>query len=431
MASGWYIRTTADLLLAIPDHFVEDVRSGREYAEKLIKEEGAEGSGKPIISNTDLKSAAGQKIFFDVESEIFGEPVTGETDSAGYELKSTLNQFAVSIEDYLFAESGTRKSTERAFLKWIKKSSGRCGRAMARYRDHAAIKSLMSPAAYTTSQGVTITPTATTFYGGSASSVATLDSTCRLDTTEISRARILLEMQGALPIRSKTKDGQEVEFFEAYIDQASRYWLKTDAIWQQAVRDGLPRGWDGPLFSGALGYWDGILVKVWDGIIQGCHQGSPFRPECVLASNVTIGNSTITVGADDKRTYTEHFPTSGTLLITTPGGTDEELAYDNSSLTTAQKRYMFALTGTAAANHTAGNFVVLQNSASTCLFYGAEILCRAWGHDDRPYGDVWDGGRQMKVGVEATFGTGVIIDVDGKLPNYVLGKFFADRAVNV
>ena len=431
MASGWNIRTVSDLMLAIPDQFVEDVRTDRIYAEKLVKEEGPERSGKPIISNTDLKSAAGQKIFMDVESEIFGEPVSGETDSAGYELKSTVNQFAVSIEDYLFAEAGTRKSSERAFLKWIKGTSGRCGRAMARYRDNAAVKALLSPAAYTTSQAATITPSATTFYGGAASSVATLDNTCRLDTSELSRARILLEMKGALPIRSKTKDGQEIEFFAAYIDQASRYWLKTDTIWQQAVREGLPRGWDGPLFTGALGYWDGILVKVWDGIVQGCHQGSPFRPECVLASNVTIGNNTITVGSDNKRTYTEHFPTSGTLLITTPGGTDEECAYDNSGLTTAQKRYMFALTGTAAAAHTAGNPVTLQNYLSTCLFYGAEILCRAWGHDDRPYGDVWDGGRFMKVGVESTFGHGVVIDSDANLPNYVLGKFYADRAVNV
>lgn len=51
-----------------------------------------------------------------------------------------------------------------------------------------------------------------------------------------------------------------VPMFVMFVGTNSARHIKTDANWAEARREALERGKDNPLFSGALGFWDGVLL---------------------------------------------------------------------------------------------------------------------------------------------------------------------------
>jgi len=52
----------------------------------------------------------------------------------------------------------------------------------------------------------------------------------------------------------------EVEFFVMFVGTNSARNIKNDPNWEAARRDALERGKSNPIFSGALGFWDGVLL---------------------------------------------------------------------------------------------------------------------------------------------------------------------------
>jgi hypothetical protein len=52
----------------------------------------------------------------------------------------------------------------------------------------------------------------------------------------------------------------EVEMFIMFVGTNSARNIKNDANWEAARRDALERGKTNPIFTGALGFWDGVLL---------------------------------------------------------------------------------------------------------------------------------------------------------------------------
>lgn len=52
----------------------------------------------------------------------------------------------------------------------------------------------------------------------------------------------------------------EVEYFVMFVGTNSARNIKTDPNWEAARKDALERGKSNPIFSGALGFWDGVLL---------------------------------------------------------------------------------------------------------------------------------------------------------------------------
>jgi len=52
----------------------------------------------------------------------------------------------------------------------------------------------------------------------------------------------------------------EVEFYVMFVGTNSARHIKNDANWEAARRDALERGKTNPIFTGALGFWDGVLL---------------------------------------------------------------------------------------------------------------------------------------------------------------------------
>jgi N4-gp56 family major capsid protein len=93
-------------------------------------------------------------------------------------------------------------------------------------------------------------------YGGNATGINDIDATDKLTTTVISKAKV--KAQTLLMKPAFTIAGQP--YFGMVIDEFQAYDLKGDSVWTQAQREAMPRGIDNPLFSGALGHWDGVVI---------------------------------------------------------------------------------------------------------------------------------------------------------------------------
>ena len=63
------------------------------------------------------------------------------------------------------------------------------------------------------------------------------------------------------PIRQGGKD-----YYVLMVHPESARELKNNTVWQNAQQYAMPRGKENPLFSGALGMWDGVVVHEHDGI---------------------------------------------------------------------------------------------------------------------------------------------------------------------
>lgn len=428
------IRTASDVADLIPPYWIKKVRSDVAQTEFFSKMEGKEGSNSAIIAKENLNKEPGDTLTFTVESELYGAGKTNETALAGYEEKAQIHQFGVPLTAYRHAEALSAYANQYTMVDNIVRAGGRLSRWLARKRDAILFGELLS--ANTTSldtQGRTYETVSAakvkTLYGGSATSVATLSSSCRFSLDEIDKCKLALIRQGARPIEVRSsKTGEVLPIYVAVIDEMSAFRLFSSTAFRSAMEATLPRSFDHPLLTGAIGMWNGVVIHVYNSINQGCHQGTPLRPECSTKAGAdsydnTANRTVICVGADDGRDYTAHFPSSGKVNVNV-SGTKYEMTY------TAKGTYYFTLnhtiTSVVGAGLSDGVLVTPEKDNAVCLFLGAEAACRAWGMKDTPITQTYDYAQELGIGVKGTWGVRAMQDSEGTAPNYLLLKVYAD-----
>lgn len=429
MPANLNIRTAAELADLIPPLWVKKVRSDVMAKEFFGKMSGPEGSNSAVITKENFVKEPGDTLTFLVESELYGTGVTGESTLSGNEEKPSTHQFGVPLTLYRHAEAVSRLAQKEALVNSIVRAGGRLARWIAVKRDDIAFSELLSPG--TTNLGTqaqyytTVSaPTPTTLYGGAATSIATLSNTCRFSLDEIDKAKLALVRKGTKPIELRaSKTGEVLPVFVCVIDEVSAYRLFSNTAFRTAVQSMLPRSYDHPLVTGALGMWNGVLITQYTSILQGCHQGTPLRPECSTYGATTSNRSADTilvVGANDGRDYTKNFPSSGNLEVNV-AGTCTTYAY------TGKTNYSFTgISATLAQDIADGCRVTRENHASTCIFLGAEAMARAWAEKDASISQVEDYGMRLGVGIEGIWGNRVIQDSTGDAPNHLLLNVYAD-----
>ena len=388
--------------------------------------EGKEGSRKPIIVNEDLTKKPGDRINFQVVSQLFNPGVTGETTLAGSEEKLALGQYYLTVDWLRNAVSYTKNLEKRVNFNIAQTIRQQLSDWMSRKIDGDMFSALISGAS-------------NTIYAGDATTVASLGVNDHFGTEEIDRIKLALQ-RTAIPIRVEGEAGEEEEYYGCVISEIDEYWLKGDTIWSQAQRDAGPRDYfKNRIFTGALGMYNGVIIYVHKAKKSANNiQGSPLRPETRLYADATAAATTIDF--DVSTTYKDlgdFFSSTGTIRID-----NEEITY--TSITAGSgtgSTYRFAgggrgANGTTAATHTAGALITQRNVASV-IGFGAEIAVRGWGMKPVPITQGYDykfpdgSSFENGLGIAAVYGQSIITDSAAVAPNYILMKTYADNPISV
>jgi N4-gp56 family major capsid protein len=412
---------------AIPTYWAERLRDDAiRRAFWGARFEGKEGSRKPIIVNEDLTKKPGDRINFQVVSQLFNPGVTGETTLAGSEEKLALGQYYLTVDWLRNAVSYTKNLEKRVNFNIAQTIRQELSDWMKRKIDADMFSAL-------------ITNVSNTIYAGDATTVASLGANDHFGTEEIDRIKLALS-RTAIPIRVEGEAGDEEEYYGIVISEIDEYWLKGDSIWGQAQRDAGPRDYGkNRIFTGVLGMYNGCIIYVHRAKKSANNiQGSPLRPEVRLYTTMTDASTEAVF--DASTTYKDlgdFFSTTGTIRIDS-----EDMTY--TSITAGSgtgSTYRFAglsraQNGTTAAAHTAGALITQRNVASV-IGFGAEIAVRGWGmkpvpitqgEDYRfPDGSYFENG----LGIAAVYGQSVITDSAAIAPNYILMKTYADNPISV
>lgn len=402
--------TATDLDNAIPELWSSKVRlDAVKQAFWGSRFEGKQGSKAPIIVNTDFTKSAGDVIHFQTAKRLKLSGVTGETTLAGSEEKLTLGQFDLSVEWLRHAVAFSKRGTKRANFDAVMVAGEELSDWLARQMDDSLFSELVSD------------ETPTTIYSGGKASEAALTSTDVFNTDSLDRIKLALLRKGAIPFQVKSVGGSTLKMFGVVIDAVDAYNLRGDEAWFSAQRDANLRGMDNPIFTGALGIYNGMIVYEFSNI--GGEQGTWLRPEAKLSADVAAGGAatvTVTIDSNTSIVATKFFPATGTIRVD-----NEDMTYS------AKGDYYFTVAaggrganGTVAAGHSTGALVTLRNITKQ-IGFGSEIAVRGWGMYPRATKEVQDYGFRYGVGIEAIYGQQAIKDSGGNIPNYILMKSYA------
>jgi len=206
------------------------------------------GSSAICHTKEDFMAKKGDRLRFALRTRLTGTGVTdGETlrgkeeklDSSTSDLELNVYRHAVSYDSLLSdqrAQFSLPEETRTAIKDWgVEKVDEICFDA------------------------ITASPTKI-IYSGTATSTATVAD--KITPSLISKLRAIAKTGNKrefVPIRPVKVDNGE--FHVLLIHPESSYDLKVDSTWTQAQREAQSRGNSNPIFSGALGIWDNVIVK--------------------------------------------------------------------------------------------------------------------------------------------------------------------------
>jgi len=211
--------------------------------------EGAENSGMPVIRKDDFSKEAMDVIHIQTVKNLTGSGVTGESTLAGNEEQLSLTQTDVQVDWVRHAVAVSKRSKQRINFDFKAQAAQPLLSRMIAKKMDAAVFTKFGTAT-------------TALFANDATSTATLDATDILGVEELDRAKTYLDTNLAMPLRDKGGN----EYYGIVIHPYDAYNLRQDSVWNQAQRDGNLRGETNPLFSGAMGVYNGMIVYVNTGV---------------------------------------------------------------------------------------------------------------------------------------------------------------------
>jgi len=405
---------------AIPEKWEVKVRKDAARKAFWSKFEGAEGAGMPIIKRNDFTKSPGDTVHIQVLSQLGGDGVTGESTLAGNEEKLVLGQFDLTVDWLRHAVAFTEKATKEANFNAIMAANGMLSTWLARRNDSDMFAQLIT------------TASPDTLYSGDATTEETLGTNDTFGTTEIDRIKVALMRKGALPIRIIKKGKQELPVYGVVISEMDEYNLRADTVWNESNRVAMLRGEENPLFTGALGMYNGVLVYTHYGMAG--YQGTPIRPEASIYDSHNDSVGTITVGVSTAKNYTRFFTSTGTIAIVNASKEKEFVSYTgktNNTFTGCSRGATYnSDAADGASAYVTGNLITQSNHVSMQVAFGAEIAAKSYGMYPTPIKQSEDYDFEKGVGVKMVYGQKAIEDAAGDKPNYLLVKSYAGNPNN-
>lgn len=290
MATG----TASDYTEQTPTLWAADLFYEAEDLTFFQNWEGAEGSGMPIIRKDDLTKEAGDTINVDIALSLDGAGVTGDLQALeGNEEELRFRQMAFSPEEYGHAVAWTGKAERRITHDMRTTAKNQLRKWLAGLLDNKVFDELSGA-------GTTI-PTSAKWAAGSATS---RDTVADGDTTGKLTWNTLMELRAYARSELKIEPVMTENGEEYFILVAHPYALmelkRDDTKWAQAQREAQVRGDNNPIFTGAAGMVDGVILKESNRVNRSLN-ATPIQ----VADNVLLGANAMVRGYGMYPTWAE------------------------------------------------------------------------------------------------------------------------------
>lgn len=205
-----------------------------------------------IHTNKDLSRVKGDKVYFGLAMNLSGAGIAGNNTLTGNEEELSVYDFAVPVELVRNAVARFVADDQKSPYENLTIIKDALKQWVTDYLDNTFIKKL------------TATPTAGEFISAaSAGTEAAITANDKLTCALISKARrkAMLHAPKVNPVKV---DGQD-----RYIMLVSPWAakdLKEDPVWIQAQSQANVRGEKNPIFTGALGVYDGVILYEYERI---------------------------------------------------------------------------------------------------------------------------------------------------------------------
>ena len=206
----------------------------------------------------DFSAKKGTNISFGVGMKLSGAGITGDSTLEGNEEAMTDYDEDVAIDQLRHAVRLTGELDEQKNAYNMRTSAkDRLADWWAQRIDQEILDKLCGKTTSTFSNTPTAAAASRSVFAGGQTSVGNLTTSHKLDTKVLDAAKqtALLAAPMVRPIRSGGK-----QYYVAIVHPYDATNLRQDPVWAQAQRDANVRGEDNPIFSGALGVWNGIIV---------------------------------------------------------------------------------------------------------------------------------------------------------------------------
>lgn len=233
----------------------------------------------------DLKKEKGDTVNFALTAKLSGAPVTGDSELEGNEEAISSYSESVAIDQARFAVRLTgRYDEQRIAYNMREDAKNKLSTRVNEFLERQIFMKLGSVSTLTLTDVAGNIYSASAAFSNTADNVATaveaqtstsaryicadtlgldsIETTDILTTNLITRAKTKAMVTSAgtprlQPIKIKGK-----EYYVMFVHPWQSADLKTAAssVWAQAQRDAQVRGEDNPIFTGALGIWDGVIL---------------------------------------------------------------------------------------------------------------------------------------------------------------------------
>lgn len=216
------------------------------YGQGLV---GTDEGNVPIAEFKDLEQNQGYQHTFAQVRNLSGMGTLGDANAEGGEEAPNVYDDAITIQQYrhavrTYGKLSDHYPSDKSVREWAKRLLERW---MADKIDQLIFTAL----------GTNLTKV---IYGGSATSTATIASGDYMTTNLISKCKAyaIKAVPKIMPVKVKGKS-----YHIMLISPDQSFDLKTrDAAWSQAQREAMARGQENPIFTGAEGIWDNVVIHV-------------------------------------------------------------------------------------------------------------------------------------------------------------------------
>lgn len=209
----------------------------------------------------DLKKEAGSNISFGLGAKLSGAGIPGDSTLEGQEEAMSDYDEDVAIDQLRHAVRLTGKMDEKKNAYNMRVSAkNRLADWWAERIDQEILDKLCGKTTSTFSNTPTVAASSRSIFAGGQSAIANLTTSHKMDTKVLDAAKQKAKVTtaGTPMIRPIRVGGKE--YYVVILHPYSATDLRQDPVWNQAQRDANVRGEENPIFSGALGIYNGMVI---------------------------------------------------------------------------------------------------------------------------------------------------------------------------